>query len=97
MNLGAPELLILLFGAVPYAVIIWALVDAATRPDWAWERSGQNKALWIALLAVGLLLCAIGFVLALVYLLSVRPQVARHQGGAASPPSYPKPPPTGGP
>lgn len=35
MNLGAPELLILLFGAVPYAVIIWRLVDAAGRPDWA--------------------------------------------------------------
>ena len=34
--------------------------------------------------------------LALVYLLSVRPQVARRQSGAAPPPPYPGPPPTGG-
>jgi uncharacterized protein YybS (DUF2232 family) len=82
MNIGALELLvILLIGVVPYALIIWALVDAASRPDGAWQQSGQSKVLWIVLLAVGLLVCVIGVVLALVYLIAIRPAVARQQGG----------------
>ena len=91
MNLGAPELLILLIMVVPYGVIIWGIVDSASRPDWAWQRSGQNKTLWVVLQAVGLLLCLVGFILALVYLTAIRPQVAQQQGGQGPPPPGPYP------
>ena len=80
MNLGTPELLILLIGVVPYAVILWGIIDAAMRPDPAWQRAGQNKVLWVALQVAGLFVCLAGFVLSLVYLLAIRPQLARQQG-----------------
>jgi hypothetical protein len=81
MNLGAPELLIVLLSFLPLAIIIWGVADAATRPDWAWQSAGQNKAMWIILQVVGAVLCGIvGLILAIVYLVSIRPQVAAHQG-----------------
>jgi len=54
MNLGAPELLILLLTVVPYGVIIWGIVDAASRPEWAWQAAGQNRVLWIVWSCPGL-------------------------------------------
>jgi hypothetical protein len=37
-SIGAPELLIItMVGIVPLAIVIWALVDALSRPDWAWQ------------------------------------------------------------
>lgn len=75
MNLGAPELLI---GFIPLALMIWGVADAASRPDWAWQRSGQSKALWIVLQVVGLFVC-LGWILSIVYLAAIRPQVMRHQ------------------
>jgi len=92
MNLGATELLIVvLLGVVPLALSIWGLVDASSRPDWAWQRSGQSRTLWIVLLAVSLPMCFVGAVLALVYLLAVRPQLSRQQGAGPSPGTPPPP------
>lgn len=91
MNLGAPELLILLLGVVPYGVIIWGIVDAASRPEWAWQRSGQNKTLWVVLQVIGFFFCLVGFILTLVYLITIRPQVARHQSASGPPPAPPVP------
>lgn len=78
MNLGAPELLIFLVAVVPLALTIWGIVDAASRPDWAWQRSGQNKVLWVVLQVVGLFVC-LGWILSIVYLAAIRPQVSRYQ------------------
>lgn len=78
MNLGAPELLILVIGLVPFALTVWGIVDAASRPDWAWQRSGQSKALWVVLQVVGLFVC-LGWILSIVYLTAIRPQVVRYQ------------------
>lgn len=38
--------IILLFSLPFLAVQIWALIDAAGKPDWAWERAGANKVLY---------------------------------------------------
>jgi Domain of unknown function (DUF1707)/Protein of unknown function (DUF2516) len=66
-------------GVVVLAVLgitIWAIVDACHQPQWAWSRIGQNRALWVGLLLVSWLATGIvGFVLALVYLASVRPRL----------------------
>jgi uncharacterized membrane protein len=78
MNLGAPELLILLIGLVPLALTIWGIADAAGRPDGAWQQSGQSKVLWIVLQVVGLFVC-LGWILSIVYLAAIRPQVMRYQ------------------
>jgi hypothetical protein len=81
VGFGAPGLL---FGLATLAVTIWGIVDAASRPDWAWQRSGQNKVLWVVLQVVGIFVC-LGWVLSIVYLAAIRPQVARHQQGPPSP------------
>ena len=71
--------LITILGVVGFAfpaLVIWSIVDAATRPEQAWGAAGQNKALWVALLAVGLVLFAIpGFVIAVGYLTAIRPKL----------------------
>jgi hypothetical protein len=81
MRFGAPGVLI---GLATLAVSIWGIVDAASRPDWAWQRSGQNKVLWVVLQVVGIFVC-LGWILSIVYLASIRPQVAQHQQGPPSP------------
>lgn len=78
MRFGAPGLLI---GLVILALTIWGIVDAATRPDWAWQRAGQSKVLWIVLQVIGLFVC-LGWILSVVYLAAIRPQVMRQQGSS---------------
>jgi hypothetical protein len=82
-------------GLASLGVVIWSVVDAAQRPDWAWTQSGQNKGLWIALPIVFLILCGVvGGILGLVYLLSIRPQVmaAEGRGGPYGGGGYGSPP-----
>ena len=75
-SLGAPELLILVLLLGSVVLPLWGLVDAARRPDEEFRAAGQNKTLWIVLNALGLLVWGFGAVVALVYLLVVRPKVA---------------------
>ncbi|HEV7761089.1 MAG TPA: hypothetical protein VGO78_18915 [Acidimicrobiales bacterium] len=92
-----------LLGLASLGLVIWTVIDAVSHPDWAWQQSGQNKGLWIALPIVLLILCGIvGGILALVYLLSIRPQVMAAEGsgggtyggyGGPPPGSYGGPPP----
>lgn len=66
--------LVLLLVLVGLAVQVVALVDAARRPEADLSPRG-GKTLWVVLLAVSLVVPG-GFVLALVYLLAVRPRPA---------------------
>jgi hypothetical protein len=81
MSLGAPELLIIVgtmvLGILPFAFCIFGLVDASSTPDWVWLRAGQNKTLWIVLLAIGLLFCGFGLVVAIIYFASIRGSLKR--------------------
>lgn len=66
-------------------ITVWGIVDAATRPEQAWLAAGQNKTLWIVLQAAGLVVMApVGLILALVYLLAIRPKVRDAQPPAGS-------------
>jgi hypothetical protein len=76
VNLGAPELLVLLGGGlIPFALTVWALIDSQTRPDAAWLQTGQSKQVWLVLLIVGLFFCLVGLVASIVYLATVRPKL----------------------
>jgi hypothetical protein len=74
---------------------IWALIDASLRPDWAWQRSGENKGLYMGLLigsmVVGLFCCGLlSVVMSLVYFLAVRPKVRNiEKGGPGLPSGFP--------
>ena len=84
MSVGPTEVLLITFLIIPFGLVfpIWGIVDAAGRPDSAWERAEQNKTLWIVLQAVGMLVC-FGWILALVYLTVVRPKVRAAESGIA--------------
>ncbi len=61
---------------VGVVVPLWAIVDAASRPSGAFRAAGSSKAMWISLIAVFWLITGvIGFILACVYLASIRPRV----------------------
>ncbi len=69
-------------------LVVWALVDAVTRPPAAFVAAGkQTKQIWLAILGVSLVVCLLGLgrflglfgavvaVAAIVYLVDVRPAV----------------------
>jgi hypothetical protein len=82
VTVGSPEIVVPLLALV--AVCVWAAVDAAGKPAAAWQRSGQDRALWIAAPLVGMFLCGVvGLITAIVYFIAIRPKVV----AAAGPPS----------
>ena len=58
-------LTLLILGAAP----IYAIVDAARRPDVVWEATGNSRTLWIVLLLLA------GVLAALIYFAVVRPKL----------------------
>jgi hypothetical protein len=77
VNIGPTELVILLALVSLLVLPVWALVDALQATDAQWVAVGQQRTVWVALLAI-CTLCAgpVGPVLAVVYLVSVRPKLA---------------------
>jgi uncharacterized protein DUF2516 len=70
-----PIALLIVLSLACLAVSIWAIVDALLRPDSQWAAADQNKVAWVVALAVGtFLLGPIGLIVAIVYLISVRPK-----------------------
>jgi Protein of unknown function (DUF2516) len=76
----------LIISIVVLVIVVIALIDAASRPAWAWEQAGQNKTLWIVLFAVGIFCGLVGLVAAVIYATSIRPRVVAAQG--SPPPPY---------
>ena len=68
-------------GAIPLAVNVWALLDAARRPEWAFAFADRNRTAWVAACGLGVLFCLPGLLVAIYYLLRVRPQVAAVEAG----------------
>ena len=89
--LDPSNLLLLVLGLGAFALKVWALVDAATRPKQAYEVAGKlNKVAWVAILAAAVLLGGtsvlglfglLGLVAAIVYLVDVRPAVREVRPG----------------
>src|SRR5262245_9665078 len=92
MNVGGPEALVALtagiFPLVCLVVTIVALVDVVGRPGWVWQQAGDNRALWLVLLIIGLPFCLIGLIVGLIYLFTVRPRLAAVQQAQGSPGGY---------
>jgi hypothetical protein len=77
-----------LFGAIvvtalaciPLGLSLWALLDCARRPGWAWALAGRRQVVWMAIILCGFL-TVIGGVIALWYLVRVRPVIAAAEEG----------------
>jgi len=70
--------------ALPLALSMWALLDAARRPGWAWALAGRNQAGWIAAILLGFLTVCAGVVVSTWYLWRIRPVIARAEDGDVS-------------
>lgn len=82
MNIGPTEALLIVSGLILWIVPIWAIVDAARRPDDAFASRGQSRTTWIILLVVTALFCGpIGLFFSLYYLVAVRPKLGSGSGG----------------
>jgi hypothetical protein len=72
-----PELLLVVFAVLPLVLGIWALIDASSRPEWAWQQVGSSRTLYIVLIAVGFFVFGIvSLVTSIVYLTSTRHRLA---------------------
>jgi preprotein translocase subunit SecY len=77
--IGMDGAIVLVLVLVPLAVIVWGITDAAQRPAWAWDQAHRNRTIWIALQALAVLFFFVGFILTLVYLTTIRREVAAAQ------------------
>lgn len=66
---------------LPLALSVWALLDCARRPGWAWALSGRRQAAWMAAILFGMLMVVVGIGISAWYLLKVRPVVAAAEDG----------------
>ena len=73
--------IVVLLGFAALGVTIWGVVDALQRPDAVWAAAVQNKTTWVVLMIVLAFLCGLGWVVALVYLFSIRPKLIAAQSG----------------
>lgn len=82
-DLGAVgrEILLISLACVPLGISLWALLDIARRPAWAWGLSGRNRLGWMAAVLVGMCSVIGGLVISAMYLLRVRPAVADAENG----------------
>jgi hypothetical protein len=67
--------------AIPLAISLWALLDAARRPRWAWALSGRRQVVWMAAIMFGVLTVVGGLAISGWYLVRIRPLVAAVERG----------------
>jgi hypothetical protein len=66
---------------VPLGLSLWALLDCARRPAWAWALAGRRQVVWMAMILFGFLTVILGVAVSGWYLLRVRPEIRRAEGG----------------
>ncbi len=67
--------------AVPLGLTVWALLDAARRPDWAWALAGRRRVVWLAAILFGTFTLVVGLVVSCTYLMRVRPEIEAAESG----------------
>ena len=71
----------LCIGLVPISLSLWALLDCARRPPWAWSMAGRSQVAWLGAIAFGIFLLIFGVAISVWYLLRVRPDIAAVEAG----------------
>ncbi len=71
---------VMIFSLVNLVFIIWAVIDAAIKPDSAWRDADQSKIVWI-LVAIFVPIAG-----SLIYLLVIRPKVKAAMLNPPTPP-----------
>jgi len=69
---------------LPLAISVWALLDAARRPGWAWSLAERNQAMWLAGICLGFFTVVGGLAISGLYLWRGRAPDAPPRGGRAA-------------
>lgn len=69
------------FASIPLGVSMWALLDAARRPQWAWALADRSQVAWMAAILFGILMVVPGLAVSSWYLAKVRPLIAAAEDG----------------
>jgi hypothetical protein len=77
----AVALLLALFAAIPLSLTLWALLDAARRPQWAWALAGRRQVVWMAGIMFSALTVIGGMIVSSWYLAKVRHQIQAAEDG----------------
>jgi hypothetical protein len=76
------------FLAIPISLSVWALLDCAKRPGWAWALDQRSQQIWMFTILCGILVVPVGLCISTYYLVRIRPSVAAAEDGrVADPPS----------
>ena len=67
--------------SIPLGLSLWALLDCARRPAWAWALTTRSQAVWMATILVGILLVPVGLIVSGWYLVRIRREVAGAESG----------------
>lgn len=67
--------------AIPLGLTLWALLDAARRPQWAWALTERRQVMWMAGIMFSALTVIGGVAVSTYYLLKVRPRIAAAEEG----------------
>ncbi len=81
----AGALLLAVGAAVPLGLTLWALLDAARRPRWAWALSERHQVVWMAVIMFSAVTVVGGLLVSGWYLTRVRHEVAAIEGGQLPP------------
>lgn len=77
----AVALLLALVAAIPLSLTVWALLDAAHRPQWAWALAGRSQVAWMAGIMFSALTVLGGVMVSTWYLTKVRHQIQAAEEG----------------
>jgi hypothetical protein len=77
----AVALVLAIGAAIPLGLSLWALLDAAHRPQWAWALAERRQVVWMASIMFAALTVVGGLILSAWYLTRVRHDVAAAEEG----------------
>lgn len=77
----AGALVLALLAAIPLSLTVWALLDAARRPAWAWALAGRRQVVWMAGIMFSALTVLGGVIVSTWYLTRVRHEIAAAEDG----------------
>ncbi len=75
------EIVATAFFSIPLAISVWALLDCARRPAWAWSLASRSQQWWMLAILCGILSVIGGLLVSAYYLTRVRPEIAAIEAG----------------
>ena len=77
----AVAILLTAFAAIPLSLTVWALLDAARRPQWAWALAGRQQVVWMAGIMFAAATVLGGVIVSTWYLTRIRHEIQAAEDG----------------